>query len=60
MSYVATTHALARELLDKPDGFLVVTVEGKEYLVESIQRKCTHANLDDSMLYWSINTKEEK
>lgn len=51
---------LARELLNKPDGFLVVNVGDKEYLVENIQRKKTIANQDDSVLYWRINTKEER
>ena len=60
MSYIATTHMLARELLNKPDGFLVVNVGDKEYMVESIQRKLTCANRDDSVMYWRINTKEER
>lgn len=60
MSYIATTHMLARELLNKPDGFLVVNVGDKEYLVENIQRKLTCANRDDSVMYWRINTKEER
>lgn len=51
---------LARELLNKPDGFLVVNVGDKEYMVESIQRKQTCANRDDSIMYWRINTKEER
>lgn len=60
MSYIATTHMLARELLDKPDGFLVVNVGGQEYIVESIRRKFTYANLDDSVMYWSINVRDER
>lgn len=59
MSYIATTHMLARELLNKPDGFLVVNVGDKEYAIESIRRKLTCANIDDSIMYWNINIKDD-
>lgn len=49
---------LARELLNKPDGFLVVNVGDKEYAIESIRRKLTCANIDDSIIYWNINIKD--
>ena len=50
---------LGRELLNKPDGFIMVNLNGKEYLIESIQRKSTYANIDDSIMYWNINIKDD-
>lgn len=49
---------LARELLNKPDGFLTVTYGDKEYVIENIMRTRTHANLDDSMTYWTLNLRD--
>ena len=46
---------LARELLNKPDGFITVTLEGKEYSIESTQRVSNCANLDDRIVYWTLN-----
>ena len=54
-----TIHSLARQLLNKPDGYLTATVrEGNreyEYTINSFQRYKTEANDDDSMLYWTLN-----
>ena len=54
-----TTHSLARELLSKPDGFLTATLksedEEREYIIQSYQRTKTHANIDDSVTYWTLN-----
>lgn len=53
---------LARELLSKPDGFLVATfndgLREVEYVVSGIQRKKTHANIDDSIMHWSLELRE--
>ena len=49
---------LARELLNKPDGFLTATYSDKEFVIEDIQRLKTHANIDDSMTYWTINLRD--
>ena len=53
-SYI-TTHSLARELLEQPDGFLTVSIGEEEYTIRDYQRKKTHANIDDSMMYWTLN-----
>lgn len=55
---LTTTHSLARELLSKPDGFLVVSDGEKEYVIDSLKRQNTHANLDDFVTYWSLRIKE--
>lgn len=49
-----TTHSLARELLEKPDGFVTATFEGKEFAVTGFRRMATCANYDDSSLYWTL------
>lgn len=58
MSYISTSHMLARELLNKPDGFLVASNGEEEYVVESIKRTSTHANIDDCISYWVLNLRD--
>lgn len=52
---VSTSHALARELLKKPDGFLVAMLGGEEYIVSSIKTAYSDANIDDSVAYIILN-----
>lgn len=54
-SYI-TTHSLAKDLLSRPDGFVVIAHEGREYTIEGIKRTSTYANYDDSSMYWALNT----
>ena len=49
---------LARELLDRPDAFLIAQDGEKEYIVESIRRIGTYANSDDMSMYISLQLKE--
>lgn len=51
---------LARELLSKPDGFLMATCEDKEFLINGVQRKFTIANTDDRTMYWTLKLCEYK
>ena len=51
---------LARELLSKPDGVLTATIGEEEYVIDGFTRTKTHANLDDSMCYWTIVCKDSK
>ena len=53
-----TSHALARELLSKPDGFITAVCDGKEYIIGNIKRVATHANMDDSVMHWTLQLKE--
>ena len=53
-----SSHALARELLSKPDGFITAMLENREYVIESYKRVPTHANIDDSILHWSIELRD--
>ncbi len=55
INLISTSHGLARELLNKPDGFITVTLDGKEYSIESTQRVSNCANIDDRIVYWTIN-----
>ena len=45
---------LAKELIERPDGFLTATLNGKEYAIEDYHRAKTCANDDDSTLYWTL------
>ena len=49
-----TSHSLARELLSKPDTFITISFEGKEYMIDKIRRVPTHANIDDSNTYLTL------
>lgn len=54
---ISTSHKLSRELYDKPDGFITATLNGEEYIIDSIQRVHTHANVDDSVTHWTLNLR---
>ena len=53
-----TSHALARELLSRPDDFLTATLGDREYIIEGYSRKATHANIDDGVTYLTLNLRE--
>ena len=53
LNYV-TSHLLAKELLSKPDGYITMSTENEEYVVQGIKRKVAHVNADDSFLYWTL------
>ena len=55
---ISTSHALARELLSKPDGFITASFGELEYMIESFQRVKTHANIDDYVTHWTLNLKD--
>lgn len=48
------THSLAKELLDKPDGYLVASDGEREYIISGIRRTKTHANADDTVTHWAL------
>lgn len=56
---IATSHQLARELLNKPDGFITLFVNDKEYLISGIKRNSTCANHDDKTMYWILKGEYE-
>ena len=45
---------MARELLSKPDGYLVAVLNDKEYVIKNTKRFSTHANMDDSLIQWAL------
>lgn len=49
---------LARELLSKPDGFILATNGEIDYVIENIQRGFTYANIDDSVAHWVLNLRK--
>ena len=55
---ISTSHALARELLSKPDGFITAMHGEKEYVIGNAKRVATHANRDDSVMHWALQLKE--
>lgn len=57
LEIISTSHALAKELLSKPDSFITATLGEKEYVISNIQRVPTHANIDDSVTHWTLNLR---
>ena len=57
-NYNVRSHALARDLLSKPDGFITATHGEKEFVIGNTKRVATHANIDDSAMYWTLQLKE--
>ena len=55
-----TSHALARELLNKPDGFITATSNDGKFAILNIQKVATHANIDDTITYWTLNLAQSK
>lgn len=55
---ISTSHALARELLNKPDGFITATLDEEEYIISNTQRIATHANIDDGVTHWTLNLRD--
>ncbi len=49
---------LARELLSKPDSFLSATDGKKEFVVETIKKSFTQANIDDTVMHYVLNLRE--
>ena len=58
-SDVITTHSLARQWLNNPDGYLTATLRDEkgeeEYTIHSYQQVHTCANEDDTSFYWTLN-----
>lgn len=59
-SCIISTHSLARELLERPDGFITATCENKEFAITGYRRMATCANYDDASLYWTLELSECK
>ena len=49
-----TSHGLAKELLNKEDSYITITIGEKEYVVSDVKRVKTHANADDSYMYLTL------
>ena len=49
-----TCYGLANELKSKPDDFLTVTVEDREYIIRGTKKVKNHANVDDSTMHTTL------
>ena len=58
-NFIFTSHKLAKELLERKDSFLTITVGDREYSIEGIKVTKTTANHDDSTLYRTLICGEE-
>lgn len=58
LEIISTSHALAKELLSKPDGFITAMLDKEEYIISNTQRVATHANVDDSVTHWILNLRD--
>lgn len=56
--FISTSHSLAKELLNKPDGFITTTLGEKEYVIGNTQRVASHANIDDTVTHWTLNLRD--
>lgn len=55
---ISSSYTLANELLKKEDNFITITIENREYVIESIGFVKTHANIDDSVMHITINARD--
>ena len=53
-----SSHALARDLLNKPDSFITATYENVELVIDDFKRVATHANIDDSVMHLTLNLRD--
>lgn len=58
MSCITTSHELARELLNRPNGDIIAKNGYQEFAIAGIQKVFTCANSDDSIMNWAINLHE--
>ena len=49
-----TSHNLAKELLNKEDSYITITIGEKEYIISDVKRVKTHANADDTTIYLTL------
>ena len=58
LEIISTSHALAKELLSKPDGFITAMLGDEEFIISNTQKVITHANIDDSETHWTLNLRD--
>lgn len=54
-----TSHELARELLNRPNGYITANYEDKEFFIDNYKRIITNED-NDKNLEWTLNLKERK
>lgn len=61
LSLCVTSHSLAKELLRKPDGFIAAKDdESNEYIITGLRKVSTHANIDDTCMYWELELEKDE
>lgn len=58
ISGIYRSYQLANELKDKSDDFITASVGEKEYVIQSVRRVPTHANIDDGVTHLTLQLKE--
>ena len=58
-SCISTSHELAKELLNKQDSFITITIGEREYMITKLKRKSTYAYADDMSTYWTLCVDDE-
>ena len=48
----------AKELLDKPNGAIMATLDENEFVIDNIKRIITSANKDDTVTQWTLNLRD--
>jgi hypothetical protein len=56
--HILRAHQLAKELLERPDGFITASDGVREYIIEGFSRSKTHANMDDSVVNWQLKLSD--
>ena len=49
---------MARELLNREDSYITITIGEKEYMISGVKRVRTHANADDASMYLTLVGEE--
>ncbi len=44
--------------MNKHDDFITATLGEKEYVIGSIQKVASHANIDDTVTHWTLNLRD--
>lgn len=49
---------MATALLNRNNSVVIATLNDEEYVIESIQRKFNHVNIDDNTSHWTLNLRD--
>lgn len=49
---------MATALLNRSNSTVTATLNEEEYVIESIQKVFSHANIDDNTSHWTLNLRD--